>query len=83
MILNIWKNLHLWLLDKEIHQLFKNTFIFLDIVILFIILLLLSLIIIKSNTYINNVNKKRRDKLVEYMRKTSKHNIETHKKLKF
>ena len=60
-----------------------NLFLSLDILVGITIIILIILIAIKTNNYVKTVNKNRRDRMVDFIRKTSKHNKEERKRLKF
>jgi len=60
-----------------------NLFLYLALLSGVVIIILIILIGIENTKYIKLANKRRRDKAVEYIRQTSKHNKEPRKRLKF
>lgn len=76
MIINIWNNLinSQWL---------EHHFLYFGMSFGLIILILLVLIIIRLSKHIKRMNLSSKDRAVKYMRKTSKYNKESRKRLKF
>jgi len=64
-------------------KILNDVLLYVDLVILGIIIFLGILIIIRTTKYIKLVDKNGRDKIVKYIRKTSKFNKEPRKRLKF
>ena len=60
-----------------------SLFLYLAVGVGIVIVVIIGLIVIRSNKYIKAANKNSRNRAVEYIRKTSKHNKEERKTLKF
>ena len=64
-------------------MIWTNLFLYLIIISVCVIIVLIVLIGIRTNKYIKSVNKDSRDRIVDYIRRTSKYNKEERKRLKF
>jgi hypothetical protein len=82
-MISIYKDIYLWFLHQYDKHSLHGIIYFLDVVIFIIILLLIILITIKTKKNIKIMDKKRKDRIVEYMKTTSKYNKIPPKKLKF
>ena len=79
----LWNGIKLWFADHQAHSWVEDHLLYFSILGGAIAFTFLVLIIIRINKDIKRMKRNERDKAVEYMRKTSKHNKPDRKRLKF
>ena len=83
MLNNLWNWIKLFFASLSRHQWLENYFLYFAILGGVAILVLLVLIIFRINKDIKRMDKKSKQKTIDYMRQTSKHNKPSRKQLKF
>ena len=83
MLKNLWNGIKLWFADHSQHAWVEDHFLYFSILGGVIVFVFFILIMIRINKDIKRMDKNSKDKAVDYMRKTSKHNKPGRKRLKF
>lgn len=83
MLKNLWDGIKLWLSDHSQHYWLEDHLLYFSILGGVVVFVFLILIIIRINKDIKRMDSSSRNKAVDYIRKTSKHNKPGRKRLKF
>ena len=83
MLENLWNGIKLWFADHSQHAWVEDHLLYFSILGGLVVIVFLILIIFRINKDIKRMDSNSRNKAVDYMRKTSKHNKPGRKRLKF